>query len=122
MTEYELAELISIISSNLLTNITVILTIVSFYIIAAYAVGDKLTLAQVTVLNGIYIAASYVFVAAFLGTAKNMAEYVIRINELSPNAPEDMTIEWARIVAGVLVSSMLGSFYFMWSIRHPKGA
>ena len=41
MTEYELAELISIISSNLLTNITVILTIVSFYIIAAYAVGDK---------------------------------------------------------------------------------
>lgn len=44
MPEYELAELISTISSNLLTNITVILTVMSFYIVAAYAVGAELTL------------------------------------------------------------------------------
>ena len=58
MSEFELAELAGTAMSNFLTSFTVFISIVTAYVVAAFAAGRKLTKLQVSVVNTCFLIAS----------------------------------------------------------------
>ena len=51
MTEYEVADITASVLSNFLTALTVFLSIVSAYVISAFAAGNRLTRIQLSIVN-----------------------------------------------------------------------
>ena len=51
MTEYEVADITASVLSNFLTALTVFLSIVSAYVISAFAAGNRLTRVQLPIVN-----------------------------------------------------------------------
>ena len=58
MSEYELAELAGLAMSNFLTTFTVFVSIVTAYVIAAFAAGQRLSKLQVSIVNSCFLIAS----------------------------------------------------------------
>ena len=58
MSEFELAELAGTSMSNFLTSFTVFVSIVTAYVVAAFAAGRKLTKLQVSVVTTCFLIAS----------------------------------------------------------------
>ena len=58
MSEFELSELAGTSMSNFLTSFTVFVSIVTAYVVAAFAAGRKLTRLQVSVVNTCFLIAS----------------------------------------------------------------
>jgi hypothetical protein len=105
------------------THMSIYLTIVSAYLIAAYLVGRKLTSAQVTVATSIYIVA-YIFEAAILAALFRsmtiaMQSYNERFSMISSfvlNVISGSNYIGVTILFAILSSSL----WFMWSVRHPE--
>ena len=70
MTEYEIADLTASVLSNFLTSFTVFLSIVSAYVISAFAAGEKLTKIQLTIVNLCFLVA--VGILGFLVLANDL--------------------------------------------------
>ena len=114
-------------SSNGLTALAILLTLVSGYMVIAYLVGDKLTRIQVFLVNIVYIASGTSVLTSNYGSvldsATARAEAARRVEELgvivSPvgeAAPETFAI----VVAAVNSLFLIISLVFMWQVRHPK--
>ena len=61
MTEAEFVELLQNATGHFMTSFTIWLSIVSAYLIAAYAVGRNLTAVQTFIIGVLYIAGSSIF-------------------------------------------------------------
>lgn len=93
------------------------LTVLFGYLIAAYAIGSKVTRSQVVVFNVIYVVVA-------CGLVYNMHDYWSNINHWFTKA---QTAEFGQIMADLSLrgeltvlacaSMVVGSLYFMWSIR-----
>ncbi len=98
------------------------LTVLSGYLIAAYVIGAKVTRGQVIVFNAIYL-------VVICGLLYNMHDYWSNINHWFAKG---QTAQYGQVVVDLTVrgsitllacaSMVVGSLYFMWSIRHPKVA
>jgi len=136
MTEYELLSLQAQRGGNLLemsnaayAGFTILLTIISAYLVAAYVAGDKLTRPQVIIANATYLVGAAVMVVLQLSSKQameivrgNMAATWLEYGEvelaqrISAAGISPMDIAWPTLmVVGIFVP-----FYFMWSVRHPK--
>lgn len=122
MTEYEIADLISSVSSNMIAGQALFLTFLSGYLVVAYSVGRSLTTYQVSFINLVFI----LFGAISLISQTSQFGMVFRYSDmLAQMGPVDSstknTREFARaLVISVRVVLIVGALIFMWQVRHPK--
>ena len=114
-------------SSNGLTALAILLTLVSGYMVIAYLVGEKLTQIQVLLVNMVYIASGLSVLTSNYGSvldsATARAEAAQRLEELRSIATpvgEAIPETYAIIVAIVNSLFLVISLVFMWQVRHPK--
>ncbi len=61
MSEYELADLVRSISADSLVFLPMLLSVVSGYLVVAWVVGARLTLAQVSLVNTLFVSVVMMF-------------------------------------------------------------
>jgi len=119
MTDAEIAEVTTAAMSNFLTTFSVFLSIATAYLAAAYLVGKKLNLLQLSIVNGSYLIATSVlgylvwanfrvfYLYASLDSAGSMAQF--------DNRPTLIDFSWP--ITSLLIIIVAGSFTFMHSVR-----
>lgn len=120
MSEYELADLTTAAMSNFLTSFTVFVSVVTAYVITAFTAGKKLTMLQLSIVNGCFLIASsamgllsVLIFQVFLGRAKALGDSAVA----SP-----VTVDFTWIVATVYVVLICGSLLFMRNVRRAPSA
>jgi hypothetical protein len=120
MTEYEIRDLIINMADVATSILVVVMTIISAYLVVAWLVGEKLTRAQVTLVNLVFLAFApmmlFTWAGIFVGTLR-LQEKLHLINPEYYGGPSAGGIAAVSITLLVLI---LGSIKFMWDVRHPK--
>lgn len=116
--DYGLADYTSSLMSNFLAAITIYFSVVTAYVVAAFAAGDRLTKLQLAIVNACYgIAAmimgslSVLIFDRFFSFAKQMG------NPEDAIEPVDLTLPLGLLVLIIFA----GSLTFMWSVRKKGG-
>lgn len=122
MTEAELAELSIESWSNVISVLTLFITVMSVYLIVAYAAGRHLTKQQVVLINFLYGVFTALGVFAAYRFSKAAVEYGRLSIELSTQRTEGPIEVMPIILAVVLVPMLAGCYKFMWDIRRRKKA
>jgi len=120
MTEYELIDLIFSAVNGAATANVLIFTIISAYLVTAWLVGDKLTTAQVTMMNLLYLCTAPMMIWGWLGRYLAALELQNALQLVNPDAPNGISIYVIVGVPTVYSLLILGSLKFMWDVRHPK--
>ena len=123
MTEYEMADLTGAAMGNFLTAFTVFVSIVTAYVVAAFAAGAKLTRVQVTIVNACFLLASgtlgilsLLIFQVFLRRAQALTE-ISQYNTASP-----LTLDFTWVLAMLYTVLVVGSLVFMHSVRRSQPA
>jgi hypothetical protein len=119
MNEYEIAEITAISMGNFLTTFSVFLSVASAYLVVAYLVGSKLTILQLSIVNGSYIIATSILgylVSAnfrvFFIWARSNTDGLVRQSGRGP-----VLIDFTWPVTILLLTIVVASLIFMYSIR-----
>ena len=112
-------------SSNGLTALAILLTMVSGYIAIAYLVGKKLTTLQVVLINIVYISSGTSVLLSNYGSVLDSATARWEAAGLIQEVRDVMGIEGtpeilALVVAGTNSLYLVISLVFMWQVRHSK--
>jgi hypothetical protein len=119
MTAYEYLELGQSSTSNAIALVSLGIAVLSGYCIVAYAIGTKLTRAQVSVLN-----INYVIWVSYLGFSGGAT--LTSGHRRVAKAQEILGEQAAIVPYSIQIYSLLGilllttSLWFMWSVRHAK--
>lgn len=114
MTEYEIADIAASVLSNFLTSLTVFLSVVSAYVISAFAVGERLSKVQLSIVNSCFLIAAGIlgyFVVALFRRFYALAQSIDIARGLIGNV--DFT--WPLCL--LLIAIVIGSLFFMWNVR-----
>lgn len=120
MNEYELIEVsISVVAGGM-TAVSIYLTVVSAFLIAAFMAGDRLTKGQAIITIGLFVSgaifATYGTVEHFL-TLENFQQRLVEIGGSTTKMSGAVT----AIALGTLQTlGIMGSLKFLWDVRHPK--
>lgn len=116
-------EMAQMAGSNVIAAFGMLITLMSGYLVVAYLVGEKLTRAQVIIINLLYVIGALTVVA---GHGQYMADVMLARLQAHVADPQIfVAVDSALLtvipasVAVVNVSLIIASLYFMWSIRHP---
>jgi len=120
VTEYELIDLIFSAVNGAATVNVFIFTIISAYLVMAWLVGDKLTTAQVTMMNLLYLCTAPMMIWGWLGRYLAALELQNALLMLNPEVPSGISLYVIIGAPTVWSLLILGSGKFMWDIRHPK--
>ncbi len=120
MTEYELIDLIFSAVNGAATVNVFIFTIISAYLVMAWLVGDRLTTAQVTMMNLLYLCTAPMMIWGWLGRYLAALELQNALLMLNPEVPSGISLYVIIGTPTVWCLLILGSVKFMWDIRHPK--
>ena len=122
MSEYELYEIVVGFTGNLEQSMAVLISLLSAYLVLAYAIGAKLTRFQV-----LYI--SICFTVAYIGVLQaqifyldetlQLAERLEAIRKQSSIAEGTGELSIAMFIT-IRILFLLGAIYFMWNVRHTK--
>lgn len=122
MTEYELADLINGVGSNLIAMQALFITVLSAYLVVAYSVGKDLSTYQVSFINFIFLL--FVFIGFQGQTAQfgMVFTYSDRLMELRGDPSQADTAKAIAQVTTMGIRFILaaGALVFMWQVRHPK--
>jgi hypothetical protein len=148
MTEYEIADL-ALSSAELITsqyaigqnqgglvvdNLTLFYSLLFGYLLAAYAVGKKLSTVQAAILTVLYLAAViYNRFFGFMLLSESMLGVSSWDQMMQATSPSEvataaisspaMTADQSGVLAFVtvfVVLAVVASLFFMWSVRHPR--
>ena len=125
MTGAEWFEAYTNASSNGLTALAILLTLVSGYMVIAYLVGEKLTVFQVTLVNSMYVLSGSTLLLSNYGsvldstTARTQAGLLVSELAMIMGIDASPTL-LASLVAGINTLFIVISLLFMWQVRHPK--
>lgn len=118
MSEFELAELAGTAMSNFLTSFTVFVSIVTAYVVAAFAAGRKLTKLQVSLVTTCFLIAS---VAMGLLSVLIFRVFFLRTHALAqlnnPDVGVGVVVDVTWVVAILYVILVCGSLVFMRNVR-----
>ena len=136
MTEFEAAQLVYMQSEravNLLTlaqtqgellqnESTQFTTLVFGYLLVAYFIGLNLSRIQVTILNVLYAVSIGATIFQMVAGGLAAIGFLNRFYELTDATRELTVVNPSYLAFGVCLNFalVLASFYFMWSVRHPK--
>ena len=121
MSEFELAELAGTAMSNFLTSFTVFVSIVTAYVVAAFAAGRKLTELQVSVVTTCFLIAS---VSMGLLSVFIFRVFLLRTRALAqlnnPDIGVGVVVDVTWAVAILYVILVCGSLVFMRNVRQSN--
>jgi hypothetical protein len=120
MTEYEIRDLI-INMANVATSIlVVVMTIISAYLVVAWLVGEKLTRAQVTLVNLVFLAFAPMMLFTWAGIFVGTLRLQEKLHLINPETLIGLSSGGIAAVSITLLVLILGSIKFMWDVRHTK--
>ncbi|MEP0200917.1 MAG: hypothetical protein ABJ084_03790 [Halioglobus sp.] len=107
---------------NVISLLALLITLISGYLVVAYIAGAKMTRAQVTLINILYVLMSAFLIWACREMAWRAAVFEDTAYSMATGPVSEL---YARgDVALAIISSfglaLLASFKFMWDVRHPK--
>ena len=107
---------------NVLTCITLLITLVSGYLVVAFLAGDKLTRQQVVIVSSIYLLMSILVLwgsIEFVGKAEGfeIIAYSMAGKEFQGFLPRGDIGNSIMTVFGIAI---IASLKFMWDVRNPK--
>ena len=119
MTQYELQDLfVSWVAQTQQMSITY-LSIVSGYLLVAHFLGSQLSRPQVIIVNAVYI----VYAIAQIGGFYSQMVTLAALGEASLQLGGYTDIAaWGILWCSIQLTMLIGSLYFMWTVRHPKNA
>jgi len=124
MTAADWVEMYGMAFSAIATYFTVLISIVSGYLVIAYFVGERLTRTQVSIMNTMYFAVATTTIS---GSYVALRDFMFARNEMASEIPEFGVygvIEniYFRPFFNVILHSflVLASLIFMWQVRHPR--
>ena len=108
--------------ANVLTCITLLITLVSGYLVVAFVAGDRLNFQQVLIVNTVYLLMAMLVLygtVAMVGKAHGfeVIAYSMAGEEFDGFIPRG---DIANSIAAIFGIAILASLKFMWEIRHPK--
>jgi hypothetical protein len=122
MSEYELYEVVVGFTGNLEQSMAVLISLLSAYLVLAYAVGQKLTTFQVLFI-------SICFTVAYIGVMQAQIFYLDETLQLAgrlealraQGSIAQGTGEVSMVVfIAIRFLFLVGALYFMWNVRHTK--
>jgi len=123
LTEYEITNTAGMAFGNGMSSFTVFFSLVTAYLVAAHMAGRSLSRPQVIIVN-----VCYFFAAVFFGATTVV--FFLRGMQMSSAAQRIETVTSLQVannwgwgwqwVALIVVVVLTASFYFMWTVRHPK--
>lgn len=121
MSEYELADLTTGAMNNFLASFTIFVSIVTAYVITAFAAGQRLTRIQVSVVNTCFLIA-----CGSMGLLSVLIFQVFLRRVSALNAVNDTivgpVVDFTWLVAALYSILTCASIIFMWNIRHSQPA
>jgi hypothetical protein len=114
MTEYEIATLAAAVLSNFLTAFTVFLSVVSAYVLSAFAAGDKFTRIQLSVINLCFLAA--VVIVGYLVVSLYRRFFALA-QSIHVEQGWIAAIDLSLPLSLLLVAIVGGCVIFMWNVR-----
>jgi len=123
MPEFELVEILNGVSSNIIANQAVFVTILTAYLVVAYSVGNKLTTYQVAFINVIFIVFALIGIQSIGGLLNVLSLYSTQLMELRGIMESEYrlkldAVRWGMISIRYIIC--IGALVFMWQVRHPK--
>lgn len=116
-------EMAQMAGSNVIAAFGMLITLMSGYLVVAYLVGEKLTRAQVMIVNSLYVIAALTVIA---GHSQYMADVMIarlQVHSIDPQVFDAVDPALLKLIPATLafvnIGLIVSSLYFMWSIRHP---
>lgn len=126
MTEYEIADLaaaqfdrLAVLLDVLGTHLSIYLTIISGYLIVAYAVGGKLSRLQVWIVSALYFAAALFEALLIAGVSSSIIDMIHYLASVDDKIDDAWVISLGGQYLGlsVLIAALLSPLWFMWNIR-----
>ena len=119
MTAYEYMDLAYSGLSQSAAMVSLLIAVLSGYLIVAYIIGSNLTRLQVSVLNIAYsIWALFLILSGTINLVRARSHLI-----LAAELDQQLSPPMAYIVHGYVSIALLlwlASLWFMWDIRHPK--
>ena len=119
MTEAEMLEIVQSMWGNYLSTMSIFISVISAYLIVAYLAGDKLTKAQVALVNVLMGIFCSIGIAAMHGYSISATELMILALEISTQRTEIGLTTVPLITLLVFPPLILASYKFMWDVRRP---
>lgn len=120
MTEAELIDAAQATWGNVISIIAILISLLSGYIVLAYVAAEKMTVAQVTIVNTLYI----LIYTLILGSNYTLTTRATEMAELSIQKSTERVLgptpELPILLVIVFGFCVLASLKFMWDVRHPK--
>jgi len=120
MTEAELIEAINATLDIHLSVLLAYITIVSAYLIAAFAAGIRLTSLQSVVVSTLFVFATIMCATAIWGSGTRIAYMVDALLLVDPSHPIIYTENFRNAMTFLCTLGIFASLNFMWAVRHPK--
>jgi hypothetical protein len=119
MSEYELADYTNSLMNTFLTTFTMFMSIVTAYVVTAFAAGNRLTQFQFAVVNVIYLIATGVIgLLAIIVFRRFFAHAIIVATPVGDGV--ETAVDFTIPIGLIFISMVVGSLMFMWSVRNPK--
>jgi hypothetical protein len=120
MTEAEMLEIVQSMWGNYLSTMSIFISVISAYLIIAYMAGDKLTKAQMALVNVLMGIFCSIGIAAMHGYSTSATELTLLSLEMSTQRTQIGMTTVPLITLLVFPPLILASYKFMWDIRHSK--
>jgi hypothetical protein len=123
MTEYEIRDLIISTLNGNTSVFSVLVSVISAYLIVSWLAGLKLTRPQVIWVNLLFITvSSFIVLRMITGyrVALGLQQNLIQLNQDLALGSIQISPELIAVVGCAQLACILGSLKFMWDIRHPK--
>ena len=117
MSEYELADYVSSMMGNFLSVITIYFSIITAYVVAAFASGSKLTTTQLVIVNAVFVMA-----AGIIGslTVVIFNRFYIFASQLQAINNSSVLVNFTVPLAVLLITLFVSSLVFMWTVRRTN--
>jgi len=118
MTMYEMADYTNSLLDTFLTTFTIFMSIVTAYVITAFAAGDRLTRFQQAIVNVLFLLSTSVVGLLAMLTFRRFYSHAVMAE--TPVESLDTPVDFTIPLTIIFVVLVLGAITFMWSVRQPK--
>jgi hypothetical protein len=120
MTEYELVDATASMAMGAMGAISLYLTTLTAYIIAAFIVGEKLTRGEMLVTSSIFLCAALLFAYVTVGFLMRQMYFAERIKDIQTDAFLPVGPTLPIVLAVVQLVGIVVGLKFMWDVRNRK--
>ena len=115
---YEMADYTNSLLDTFLTTFTIFMSIVTAYVITAFAAGDRLTRFQQAIVNILFLLSTSVVGLLAMLTFRRFYSHAVMAE--TPVESLDKPVDFTIPLTIIFVVLVLGAITFMWSVRQPK--